>query len=343
MELAAVVVVPAREDLMAIHEVQPQVRASSKISRPFYSSRIPILGNDVLRSWMDSVRKLGVQSLWLTSDSRDRSATCAALAELGRRGVERLLTIKLNAYAEMDLTDLLRFHCERHNSVTEAQDSRGRLGINLLDRLVLDAAGEKRESSGTPAGGTADPYQFRGYAKRTLSARERQELVRDALSGSCALRPLGTQIREQLWIGEGVQLADSARLIGPTYIGDRTIIRAGATVGPFASVERDCVVDCGTTVERSTVLPYSYLAPGLLIQHKQVDGQYLVDLVGGEVGGEVADLRPAGLGSRIERREWRRQIFNKPARDVSAQAGSAPAWSFAPFSTATQPWLQVQL
>jgi carbonic anhydrase/acetyltransferase-like protein (isoleucine patch superfamily) len=327
---------------MAIHEVQPQVLAGSKILRPLYSSRIPILGNDVLRSWMDSVRKLGIQNLWLTSDSRDESTASAALVALARQGVERLLTIKLNAYAEMDLTDLLRFHCERRNSVTEAQDSRGRLGVNLLDRLALNAT-VRRESSGTPIAGAADPYQFRGYAKRTLSARERQELVRDALTGSCALRPLGTQIGEQLWIGEDVQLADSVRLIGPTYIGDRTIVRAGATVGPFASVERDCVVDCGTTVERSTVLPYSYLAPGLLILHKQVDGQYLVDLVGGEVGGEVADLRPAGLGSRIEPREMRRQEFSKPAKDVSVQTGGAPAWSFAPFSTATQPWLQVQL
>jgi carbonic anhydrase/acetyltransferase-like protein (isoleucine patch superfamily) len=77
------------------------------------------------------------------------------------------------------------------------------------------------------------------------------------------MRPLGTEIREQVWVGEGANLADSVRVIGPTYIGARTIVQAGATIGPFASVEHDCVVGCGTTVERSTVLPYTYLAPGL--------------------------------------------------------------------------------
>ncbi len=70
MELGAVVLVPAREDLTAIHEAQPYALAASDNSRPLYSSRMPILGNDVLQSWMERVRKLGVQSLWLTSSPR---------------------------------------------------------------------------------------------------------------------------------------------------------------------------------------------------------------------------------------------------------------------------------
>ena len=160
---------------------------------------------------------------------------------------------------------------------------------------LCSATGEKSAFPSAPTDSGPTPYQFRGYAKRILSAKERQELVRDALTGACAMRPLGTEIREQVWVGEGANLADSVRVIGPTYIGARTIVHAGATIGPFASVERDCVVDCGTTVERSTVLPETYLAPGLLIRHQLVDGGYLEDLS----WGAVADLRPAGLGNRI--------------------------------------------
>jgi carbonic anhydrase/acetyltransferase-like protein (isoleucine patch superfamily) len=298
---------------------------------------MPILGNDVLRSWMERVRRLGVSSLWLTSSPRDESVASSALAEFARQGVERLLVIKLKSYAEMDLADLLRFHCESRSPVTEAQDARGQLGVCLLDHRALHASGEKYEFSCGPTDGGSTPYQFRGYAKRILSARERQELVGDALTGACAMRPLGTQIREQVWVGEGVNLAGSARVIGPTYIGARTIVRAGATIGPFASVEHDCVVDCGTTVERSTVLPYTYLAPGLLIRQELVDGGYLEDLG----WGAVANLHPAGLGNRIQRREARRQAFSVP--DVFSRAGSASAWNFTPSSAASQPWLQVQL
>jgi carbonic anhydrase/acetyltransferase-like protein (isoleucine patch superfamily) len=142
-----------------------------------------------------------------------------------------------------------------------------------------------------------------------------------------------------VWIGEGVKLANSARVIGPAYIGARTIVGAGATIGPFASVEPDCVVDCGTTVERSTVLPHTYLAPGLLIRHGLVDGGQLEDLD----WGTVADLNPAGLGSRIHRLEERRQAFSKTATDVFSRAARASARGFTRPPTASQPWVEVRL
>jgi hypothetical protein len=115
-------------------------------------------------------------------------------------------------------------------------------------------------------------------------------------------------------------------------------VRAGATIGPFASVEHDCVVDCGTTVERSTVLPYTYLAPGLLIRNELVDGGYLEHLG----WGAVVDLRPAGLGSRIEPREVRKPA--SPETHVfSGAAESSWARQLAASTTAPQPWLQVRL
>jgi hypothetical protein len=265
-------------------------------------------------------------------------AVTNALAELARQGIERLLVIELKSYAELDLADLLRFHCERRNPVTEAHDAWGQLGVRLLDRPALRASGEKRESCCSPVESAQTPYQFSGYAKRILSARERQELVGDGLTGVCAMRPLGTQVCEQVWTGEGVKVATSARIISPTYIGARTIVRAGATIGPFASVERDCVVDCGTTVERSTVLPDTYLAPGLLIRDGLVDGGHLEHLG----WGAVADLEPAGLGGRIPRRGARREPFCATS-DGCSGGDEAIARNLTSSSNAAQPWLQVQL
>ncbi|HEY4762379.1 MAG TPA: hypothetical protein VIH75_01800 [Candidatus Sulfotelmatobacter sp.] len=339
MELGAFVVVPGGKDFTTIHEVQPHVAAGSKNPRQLVCSRMPIVGNDVLRSWMDRIRKLGVQSLWLTSGRRDGTVTRSELAGFARQGIERLLVIKLNSYAEMDLADLVRFHCESRNPVTEAHDAQGQMGISLLDQLALRASEEKNQLSAAPRDSGQIPYQFSGYAKRILAARERQELVGDALTGACAMRPFGKQIGEQVWIGENVKLDSSVRILGPTYIGARSRIRAGATIGPFASVERDCVVDCGTTVERATVLPRTYLAPGLLIRDAVVDGGYLEHLV----WGTVADLHPAGLGSRIPRRSSRRPSSCEVPTEVLPPADSVPAWGFASSSGASQPWLQVQL
>lgn len=336
MELGAFVVVPGGEDLTAVRGAQPHDEAAFRNARPPYSSRMPIVGNDVLQSWMDRIRKLGVQSLWLTSGRRDGTVTRAELAAFAQQGLERLLVIKLNSYAEMDLADLLHFHCQNGNPTTEAHDARGRLGVCLLDRLALRTNGPENELALTSMERKA--YQFNGYAKRILAVRERQELVGDALTGACAMRPFGKEIGEQVWIGEGVKLASSARIIGPTYIGAHTVVHAGATIGPFASVERDCVVDCGVTVERSTVLPHTYLAPGVLIRDGVVDGGYMEHLV----WGTVADLQPAGLGCRLPKCDLPSQAPSKTGTKATSQ-GSSSVWNFAPCSAASTPWLQVQL
>ncbi|HEY1679176.1 MAG TPA: hypothetical protein VGG04_15775 [Candidatus Sulfotelmatobacter sp.] len=281
---------------------------TSGAGRELSSSLFPILGNDVLQTWAERIRKVGVQNIWLTAASRDGKETSPALGQLVRQGIERLLMIKLKSYAEMDLSDLVRFHCERRNSITEVLDSRGRLGISVFDQFALakDLAKDKK-STGIPRTGQCTQYPFAGYAKRILSAKERQELVRDALTGVCAMRPAGEQIGDHVWLGEDVSVDTSAKIVGPSYIGDRTSVRAGATVGPFSSVERDCIVDCGSAVEHSTVLPSTYLGVGLMFRHAMVDGSQLQDLD----SGVIADLEPAGLARRIAPRQSKRQTSTR--------------------------------
>lgn len=302
MELAAVVVVPGQKDF-GFQEPQPFV-FSSKTSPAVHSSLLPVLGNDVLRMWTERIHKLGVPRLWVTSDTHNDSDMSSTLCGIARQGIERLLMIKLKSYAEMDLFDLLQFHCQKQNSVTEAHDSRGKLGVCVFDHAALPSGSDGTDRAIHVSERTS--YPFRGYAKRILSATERQELVKDALTGSCAMRPLGKEIQDQVWVGEGVSLAESAKVIGPTYIGDRTIVRAGATIGPFASVERDCLVDSGTTIERSTILPGTYLSSGILIRRALVDGSYLEDLR----SGAIADLLPSGLAGTMP-------SSNRPARTTS--------------------------
>jgi hypothetical protein len=336
VELAAVVMVSDQETL--ISEAQPHVSSIPQNSRLPYSSRMPILGNDVLRSWMERVRKLGVRNLWVAPAGRDDGDSCSRLARLARQGIERLLLIKLKSYAEMDLADLLRFHREKGNPVTEAHDAHGQLGVSLIDCPPLPGSDENVDNHESTGAGQV-PYPFNGYAKRILAAKERQELVGDALTGACAMRPFGTEIRDQVWIGEGVVLAASARVIGPTYIGARTAVRTGATIGPFASVERDCTIDCGTTVERSTVLPYTYLSPGLRIRNALVDGRYLEDLS----WGAVADLQPAGLADRIWHSGFRAQSSRDSASDLFSQADLASPWISGPSSIPVEQWRRVRL
>jgi carbonic anhydrase/acetyltransferase-like protein (isoleucine patch superfamily) len=290
------------------------------------SALLPILGNDVLQTWTERIRKVGVQDIWLTSSGKEAPP---ALGQFVKQGIERLLMIKLKSYAEMDLDDLVRFHCQSGSPVTEVSDSRGRLGISVFDQLAFSgdekfSADDKK--SGNLINRNCTQYPFGGYAKRILSPRERQELIGDALTGACEMRPAGEQIAERVWVGKDVSLAQSAKIIGPSYIGDRAIVAAGATIGPFTSVERDCIVDCGTMVERSTVLPSTYLGAGLLIRRALVDGGQLEDLE----DGTVADLQPAGLAHRVTPRKLRRQAFNNDTPIFSPDCNAWIGTQFVP-------------
>jgi hypothetical protein len=325
VDLAAVVTAPCMQDLVALSNSQP-VASEEAASRCLYAPRMPILGNDVLCGWVERVRKLGVKNLWLVSSPREEKIR-SVLGALARQGVERFLMIKLKSYAEMDLADLIRFHCQRRNTLTEVRDSRGDLGVSVLNHSAL-RTDRRRGEYRAPRDRERSFYAFRGYAKRILSARERQDLVGDALTGTCAMRPLGEEIRQQVWIGEGASLASSARVIGPSYIGARTVIRAGATVGPFASVEQDCVVECGTTLERATVLPRTHLASGLLIRNALVDGSYLKDLE----SGIVADLEPGGLADSLPQPAGSEPASTAPTPDEFTSAEGYPLGSSLPIT-----------
>ena len=104
------------------------------------------------------------------------------------------MLIHHKSYAEMDLVDLLSFHDQSQNTWTEAHDASGHLGVTLLDRMAIQDGGEPESLANSLA---QTCYQFRGYAKRIFSARERRELAHDVFTGACSMRPLGTQVHDQ--------------------------------------------------------------------------------------------------------------------------------------------------
>jgi hypothetical protein len=79
-------------------------------------------------------------------------------------------------------------------------------------------------------------------------------------------------------------------------------------------------------VERSTVLPSTYLGAGLLIRGALVDGGQLEDLE----DGTVADLQPAGLAHRVTPRKLRRQAFNNDTPMFSPDCNAWIGTQFVP-------------
>ena len=83
----------------------------------------------------------------------------------------------------------------------------------------------------------------------------------------CELRPQAEQIKPGVWIGDGAEVSQDARLVAPCFIGAGAKVQSGAVITRMSAVERNAEIDLGTVVEDSNVLPLSYVGPGLDVCH----------------------------------------------------------------------------
>ena len=291
MELGAFVLIP--------EVLEGSVRSrshSNSLGQPerevvYPSPLSPVLGKNLLQHWTEKIRRLGIQVMSV-GEGAPAGAT-GLFSNFGRQGLERLLVVCLKAYAEIDLLDFVRFHGETRKAITEAIDQEGPLGIRLVDRASLSpGASGAIESSGP---GRFAEYRVAGYVKRMMSPQTYSDLVSDALGGRCALQPVGSQVAEGVWVSEDAWMERSVRLTGPCYVGSKTMLHDCVSVGPFSSVENNCIIDCGTTIESSSILPQTFLAAGLNVRRSIVDGACLEHLD----TGTTVNLQAFGLARRV--------------------------------------------
>jgi hypothetical protein len=276
----------------------------------------PILGKTVLQRWIERVQGLGVGLVSVVDRSTHESSRVRTMVEWAKEGVEQVLLIVLGSYAEIDLQDLVRFHSEGRRQVTKVFDQQGPLGISLLDRGCILA---NHEQAGQDADMASSRYDFLGYVVRLSSTANYRRLVEDALEGRCGIQPTGFQARPSVWIDETANVDASAQIQAPCYIGPATKINAGVAIRGCSSVERNCEIDLGTTLDHTSVQPNTYVAPGLHFRESVVDGTRLEHLA----RGIAVDLGSAGLSARIGTQA--RRVHRSPklagVSDLPAKAG----------------------
>lgn len=180
-----------------------------------------------------------------------------------QEGIDLLVFHRISTYSDLDFMQLVRFHLETENPVTQAHASDGPLDVVLVDASRLRGTeGPYRRSFGALLSQQAR-FMYRGYVNRLARPQDFYTLVDDGLRGRCALRPIGIESREWVWQGAGAHVDSSAVVSGPAFIGAGASIGAGCKVASGSSIERDCEVDCGTVVEQSWVTQKTYLGAAL--------------------------------------------------------------------------------
>ena len=254
---------------------------------------LPVLGQPVLHRVVDHLKSAGIDSFsvlnaadatlplvedarrddikWLNvSSSQAWRAAEEEFDALARSGAELVLVLRLGPYAEVEIDPLLQFHLDQRNHTTQVVDADGPLDFFVLSGSRRnDAAFLLRNKLGKMRVQTR-PFETRAYVNRLQTTADLRRLTVDSLVQKTAIQPCGEQFRPGVWVGPGAKIERNVRLVAPCYVGPSARVRSGSLITRGSSIEHHSVVDCGTIVEASTLLPLSYLGAGLDLVHSVV-------------------------------------------------------------------------
>jgi mannose-1-phosphate guanylyltransferase / phosphomannomutase len=88
----------------------------------------------------------------------------------------------------------------------------------------------------------------------------------DALDGRIELELPGIRLRDNVYLGDGVQLPDLTQIEGPAYVGNYSKIEVGARVGAYSVLGNNAIVKDGATISRSVIDSGSYIGQSARIE-----------------------------------------------------------------------------
>ncbi|HEV2115344.1 MAG TPA: hypothetical protein VGR48_04915 [Terriglobales bacterium] len=323
MDVAAIIIVSARREEFDTTGGDYPAGAASEAFAEVPIALLDVVGKSVVHHVTDRLRRAGVEAITALTAARPNEQqalgevdaqpaylpandVCHAAEEAffayASEGIENVLLLRLGPYAEFDLPDLLRFHSERRQNATLIFDKDGPLdaaviqGVRRTDAAFLIRSGLR--SVRLPA----EPYVTPAHVNRLENAHDLRRLAQDALLMRCEIRPLGRELKPGVWVAEHARIHRTARLLAPAFVGQHAKLRAASVVTRCSVVEHHAEVDCGTVLEDTTVLPYTYVGAGLDASHTVTGFGKLVHMRR-NVEVEIADSRM--LGTVSSSASWR--------------------------------------
>ena len=354
----------------------PTSRESASTSRETFSgvplAFLPVLGRPVIHRIVDYLKKSGIDSISVLracssvspmledfhssdvlykefpSDQVWRAAE-DEFENVVQAGAELVILVRVGAYAEVELDPLVQFHLEHRNHITQATAPDGPIDFFMLSGSHRNDVAFLFRHKLRKSRVQGDPFETHGYVNRLRTPADLRSLALDSLMKRTSIEPFGKEFRPGVWVGAGARVARNVRLVAPCYIGPSSKIRAGALVTRGSSIEHHCVVDCGSVIEASTMLPLSYLGIGLDLAHSVVGSRRVFNVKhGGELEVEDATListlpetsvlrtlhHAANLLAFVPRQMVRSFLGERKQRESQIDSKCPPSGSFEPAAVA---------
>jgi len=256
-------------------------------------AKLELLGKSLLDRNISRLREAGVESTSvlpegsaLTQLLPTRSTTSndfisaweKAIGEYVRQGVDTLLLLRTSTYTDLNYEELLRFHSERHAGLTQVYSADSSVDVAVVNANLLRESDNAYRTTLSNLIPDQEHFYYQGYVNRLRKPQDFRCLTEDALTGKCNLRPVGTEVGDGIWFGSGVEVDDSCVISGPAFVGSGTHIAACTSISGGSAVERNCEIDCGTTVDQSWILQETYVGLGLTVRGSIVSNQKMFNL-----------------------------------------------------------------
>ena len=239
------------------------------------AERLQQYGISSVSAVVEATAPSGVRNFGLPSD-----VTCVSSApdrfwrtaesvfnDMAQSGAELVVLIRLGAYAEVDFEKLVQFHLDRKERVTRMASDAQMLEIFCISASRRNDAASLFRTQLAHCRSECPLLQHDGYLNPLATARDLRQFAIDILTRQTQTCPAGKEIKPGVWTAPGAMIEKGARVLAPAFVGSLARIRSGAVITRCSSVERHAEVDCGTVIENSTVLPFSYVGAGLDLAH----------------------------------------------------------------------------
>jgi mannose-1-phosphate guanylyltransferase/phosphomannomutase len=121
-------------------------------------------------------------------------------------------------------------------------------------------------------------YVAEGYWQDIGNLDQFRQANFDALDERVALNVAGIKLRGNVWVGEGVELADLESVEGPAFVGNYCRITPQASVGPYSVLSPSVTLREHARTTRSVVDSSTYIGRSALVE--------------GAIVGKSCDIRP---------------------------------------------------
>ena len=228
------------------------------------------------------------ENLWTTCEN--------VFNDFAQTGAEMVLVQRLGAYVEVNYDHFLQFHLDHSAHVSLLCDGDGSLDLLAISASRRNNAAYLFRHQLSQFRQPPAHYFFNGVVNRMRDIRDFRKLTQDVLLQRTELRPAGEEVRPGIWAGNGARIERGARVVAPAFLGAHSRVRAAAVITRASSIGHHAEIDCGTIVESSTVLPYSYLGAALELANSVAGFSRLANLER-NVEVEIADRKLLGLRS----------------------------------------------